>query len=369
MRRIFCALLMAACSGEATVVTYNVGLARGFVPYADERLDAAAEAIAGIDADAVCIQEAWLRQNDSFNWTTEYIDKLVDASSDSFPYATWQRTQNKGEATSCTPEEAAVLEECALEYCGDVSQGELADCALTNCGDLFNASSVGCQSCVAANIGNPIEIIMETCVGGSGSAAYDGHNGLLLLTKKQPETTNHIQFPSALTTRSALHAKVKVGGLGSADLFCTHLAADLSNILAYPGTEFGSYVEEQSAQIDLLLGFVEDNATTEHTIVMGDMNTGTDDIPENYGRFDDAGYSNQYVMDFDDSQCTYCSANTLNGGSGDGGVTIDHILTKTSATPVETDRILDETQAITTSEGPTQHHLSDHYGVRLTLER
>ena len=278
MRRILCVLLMTACSGEATVATYNVGLARGFVPYADERLDAAAAAIASIDADAVCIQEAWLRQDDQFNWTTQYIDVLSDAASDAFPYATWQRTKNTGEATSCTPEEAAVLEECALEYCGDVSQGELADCALTYCGDLFNASSVGCQSCVAANIGNPIEVIMATCVGGSGSAAYDGHNGLLLLTKKEPIATHHIQFPSALTTRSALHAQVKVGGLGEADVFCTHLAADLSSILAYPGTEYGSYIEEQSAQIGLLLGFIDDHATTEHTLLMGDMNTGPNDI-------------------------------------------------------------------------------------------
>ena len=297
-----------------------------------------------------------------------YIDVLSDAASDAFPYATWQRTKNTGEATSCTPEEAAVLEECALEYCGDVSQGELADCALTYCGDLFNASSVGCQSCVAANIGNPIEVIMATCVGGSGSAAYDGHNGLLLLTKKNP--LRPTTFNSKCThNRSALHAQVKVGGLGEADVFCTHLAADLSSILAYPGTEYGSYIEEQSAQIGLLLGFIDDHATTEHTLLMGDMNTGPNDVSENYAQFTDAGYDNAYVTEFGDSNCTYCSANTLNGGSGDGGVTIDHILTKTSATFVETDRILDETQSITTSEGPTQHHLSDHYGVRLTLER
>jgi endonuclease/exonuclease/phosphatase family metal-dependent hydrolase len=240
---------------------------------------------------------------------------------------------------------------------------------LEYCGDLFDAASVGCQSCVAANIGNPIEVIMEMCVGGSGSAAYDGHNGLLMLMKNEPSETHHLQFSSALTTRSALHAKVKVGGLGEADLFCTHLAADLSNILAYPGTEYGSYIEEQNAQIQGLMQFAEEKSSTEHTILLGDMNTGPDDIPENYQLFTDAGYANAYVEANGESRCTFCNENTLISGDGEGGVTIDHVLTQTTATATATARVIDTTASIETSDGPTDHNLSDHYGVQVTLER
>jgi len=58
----------------------------------------------------------------------------------------------------------------------------------------------------------------------------------------------------------------------------------------------------------------------------------------------------------------------LNGGEGDGGETIDHILTKTSASPIMTGRILEGTTSLDTTDGPVDHNLSDHYGVQLTLE-
>lgn len=368
MHRLWILVALAAgCGGEANLVTYNMGLARGFVSYADERVDAATEAMAEVDADAVCLQEIWLRQDGEYKWQTDYIDTVLAATAKQYPYSYWHRSKNEGQATSCTPEEAAGLEACALEYCGDVGAGELADCALEYCGDLFNAASTGCQSCIAANIGNPIDVIMATCVGGSGSSAYDGHNGLLLLSKKELIETNHVQFTSALTTRSALHAKVKLPGLGESDLFCTHLASDLSSILDYPGVDFGSYEEEQSYQIDALLSFVEEKATTDHTIVMGDMNTGPDELPNNYQKFTDAGYDNFYLTAFEDTLCTFCAANTLNGGEGEGGETIDHILYQSDATPLMTGRILQATQSIETSEGPIESNLSDHYGVQLIL--
>jgi len=360
--------LLAGCGGQASLVTYNMGLARGFVSYADERVDAAAAAVAELDADAVCLQEIWLRQDTEFNWQTDYIDAVLAATGDVYPHSYWQRSQNEGQATSCTPEEAAGLEACALEHCGDVGVGELADCALEHCGDLFDAASTGCQSCIAANIGNPIEVIMEMCVGGSGSAAYDGHNGLLLLTKTEPIETNHVQFTSALTTRSALHARVKLPGLGESDVFCTHLASDLSSILAYPGTDFDSYEAEQAYQVEALISFADEKSTSDHTIVMGDMNTGPDELPDNYQLFVDAGYSNFYVDAWGSDLCTYCDANTLNGGEGEGGETIDHILFQGPAEPLMAARLFQATRSIETSEGSMDSNLSDHYGVQLILE-
>ena len=61
MTRLFPLLLLAACGGEVTVATYNAGLAVNFVPGADERAPATAEAIGGIEADVA------LQWNDSFN--------------------------------------------------------------------------------------------------------------------------------------------------------------------------------------------------------------------------------------------------------------------------------------------------------------
>lgn len=364
---LFIILGLTGCGGEADLVTYNVGLARGFVSYADERVEPVSQAVAGLEADALCIQEAWLREDEEGNWNTDYIDAIKSASSERFPHVYWERTKNEGAATSCTLEEAAELQTCAETYCPDVSPGELADCALEYCGDLFNASSAGCQSCIAANIGNSIEVILDRCVGGSGSAAYDGHNGLMLMSQTEPLETNHVQFTSALTTRSALHAQIKLPGLGKTDLFCTHLAADLSGILTYPGTEFGSFVEEQKYQIEALLEFVDQHSSTGQAIIMGDFNTGPDDIEENYQLLGDAGFSNPYVEANGDALCTYCGENSLNGGTG--GVTIDHVMPRFPISASQSSRLFDETVSITAEEGELSSHLSDHYGVRLIIEQ
>ncbi|HHH11764.1 MAG TPA: hypothetical protein ENK23_06805, partial [Sorangium sp.] len=58
------AVTWSAC-GEATpesmkAVSYNVGLAVGFVKAAESRAPLAIEQIAALDADVVCVQEVWL---------------------------------------------------------------------------------------------------------------------------------------------------------------------------------------------------------------------------------------------------------------------------------------------------------------------
>jgi len=364
-------VVWTACGGEASVVTYNVGLARGFVSYADERLDPAADAIASLDADAVCLQEVWLREDEEGNWNKTYLDGISDKAAEAFPYSTWERTFNQGEPTGCTLEEGTSLQECAEEFCPDVSPGELADCALEYCGDLFLSTSSGCQACVAANLGNSIEVIVERCLGGDGSAAYDGHNGLLMLSAKEPLSTHHLQFTSTLTTRSVLHTELKLPGVGPIDVFCTHLASDLSSILTYPGTEYASYAEEQAGQIDAMMDFIDTHSTTGQVIVLGDLNTGTDELSDNYDLLVNAGYGDPYVAEYGDTLCTYCDANTLNGGEGDGGETIDHAMLRFDNAPevISVDRILDSTESVTTSEGAMDLHLSDHYGVQLILSR
>ena len=137
--------------------------------------------------------------------------------------------------------------------------------------------------------------------------------------------------------------------------------------MTYPGTDFESYEAEQAYQIDALISFVDEKSSTENTIVLGDMNTGPDELPNNYQKFEAAGFSNFYLEAFQDTLCTFCADNTLNGGTGDGGETIDHILYKSDATPLMTGRILQAIETIETSDGPLESNLSDHYGVQLIL--
>src|SRR5262245_56122168 len=50
-------------AGPATIVTWNLGLAPGFVDFAAERAQLGAEAVAGLDADVVCLQEVWQEED------------------------------------------------------------------------------------------------------------------------------------------------------------------------------------------------------------------------------------------------------------------------------------------------------------------
>ena len=64
--------LLLACGGDKgggddtsgggnamSVLTWNVGLAYGFVPYSPERQPAVVDAVAALDADVVCLNEVW----------------------------------------------------------------------------------------------------------------------------------------------------------------------------------------------------------------------------------------------------------------------------------------------------------------------
>ena len=365
-------------SGPATDVlaTYNVGLARGFVDYAAERVQPVAESVAALDADVVCIQEAWIHQDDDGAWVDDQITTIIEQASESYPHSYWERTTAPADATAgCTTEEAGPLQACVQESCADVAPGELAGCALSNCGAEFNATSSECQTCIAGELGNPLDEIIATCTGdGSASYSYDGHNGLLLLSKHPLTDTEYVDLPAVLVWRSALHATVDLPDVGPTDVYCTHLTADLSNSIAYPsdGT-FATYEEEQAGQIAALNDWIDETAQTGQIALMGDLNTGPEvasaevaaEFPQNYELLLDAGLTNLYPT-LEDATCTYCLDNPLIEAGEVGGKIIDHVLVQGLET-VSASRIFDATQTITTSDGPMELPPSDHYGVRVTV--
>ena len=381
------ALVVGACGGdeengdgdeppEATFATYNAGLAGGFVDYATARTEPVAEAVANVQADALCMQEVWLDQTEQGEWTTRPIETVIETASDAFPHAYWKRTElpEEAEGAACTTSESEPLRVCVEENCADVADDQLSSCALNNCNEEFDAVSGGCQQCIAANLGGSIDEILLACRTGGGTLTSDGHNGLLMLSRHPLDETEITSFDSTVAQRSALHAVVDVPQFGPADLYCTHLAAQLE-ALEYPGEMFDSYEAEQAAQIEALLAWIEETAETDRVVLMGDMNTGpavadlNAELPDNYQMFVDAGWRNPY-LEQDSPACTFCGENTLI--DGESNKAIDHVFVdfgeQTDALEVPaTERILDETQSIETSMGEVELNLSDHYGVRTTV--
>lgn len=387
-----CAMLLVAGCGDdggedddgnineaatASFTTYNAGLAHGFVEHATARTQPLAEAVADLDTDVLCMQEVWL-YDDGDEWSSGQIDAIVETSEESFPHHYYEVTEGDDEDLAhCNDDDTEPTESCVAEQCAEESDDELAGCALGECGDEYNALSSDCQKCVATNIGGGIDEIIDACTGDVGGSAYSygGHNGLLMLSKHELSDTEFTSLESTLVQRAVTHATVDLPDFGEADLYCTHLQADLTSSLEYPeGGEHSSYEEEQAAQIDDLNAYIEDTAQTDNVVLMGDMNTGpaigdlSAAFADNYAKFSDAGFENAYLNQSDPS-CTYCGENTLNGG--DGQVAIDHVLFDfgVDVDVAATERILDQAQTISTDDGDQELHLSDHYGVTTTLQR
>lgn len=365
-------LSLLACGGDdiaddggtATFATYNAGLARGFVPLAEERSAVTAEAIANLQADVVCVQEVWLEED---------VTALTTAAADSFPTAIF-REPDPGEVAeepACTNEEAGPLETCARANCGDVSNDDLAGCVLGMCGPEYEATSDTCQGCLAANIGGSLDDILMACALGGGSYAYGGSFGIGLLTDGEILEQDALVFESTLNRRAVQHARIALPA-ATVDVFCTHLSAVFDDI-PYPG-EAESWEAEQAAQIDAMRLFINEHAGAGGGVVlMGDFNTGpaigdlAGEVPDNYAALV-SGYDNPYLEQASPA-CTFCAENPLVGGADDDdSVAIDHVLLRDlPGEVVSTERILTEPVTVQGADGPVPTAYSDHFGVAATV--
>ena len=234
------------------------------------------------------------------------------------------------------------------------------------------------MACVVANIGKEVEEILTTCQTESRKYAYDGANGLVLLSRHPLSGLAHETLTSTNVQRSVLGARVELPVLGDTALVCTHLAADLTGAgVPYNGS-FGSWAGENAHHAEAALTFAATFSGVKHRVIFGDMNSGpafadTDvkaEIPAaGYQTFLDAGY-----IDFPTAgkgaatACTYCSDNTLVESSSD--VQIDRIVLSAvpSAAKALVDLIGTDFFTIRSGDNDVSTHPSDHYGVRLVLE-
>ena len=361
---LLCALL-AACGGKAddtsgtdgaaplAVATWNVGLAYGFVPYSPERAPQVYEAVAALDADVVCLDEVWTQAD---------IAAIQAAAASTFPYSAVEFTQEEGATgePACTAEEAEPLRVCAEANC--TGSDDLTSCVLSYCAEEFGALSDECTACAAANVGlNDVAAIIEVCTSGSGTMSWGGHNGLLLLSRQELVDPSYQSFDSWLVQRGVLGATV-----GGVEVTCTHIAAELS-VPAYGGTVYGSYGEENAAQLSGALAFLEARPG-ERKVLLGDLNVGPavgsleGELADNWALT--AGWSDPNV-EGDAPFCTWCAENVLTGSSGDRA--IDHVLVSglSASSP---SRISDAPITVSGADGEVSVFLSDHFGMRALVQ-
>jgi endonuclease/exonuclease/phosphatase family metal-dependent hydrolase len=364
----------AACSTDETtaepgpsftVVSYNGGLARGFVEATDARAPLTIEALAAVVADVICVQEFWL---------PEHVDALKAATQAGYPNSVFLSPDNGTTTTAaCAPADTLDLRTCVTANgCDLVCADKLISCSLMTCSTEAFALPPECLACVQANIGNPLDDIIAICEAESGEYAYGGSFGIGLLSKSAIKAQDTLVMDSTTNRRGVAYALVDTP-LGEVHAFCTHLTAVFSDIV-YPKTT-GSWEEEQAAQIDEMILWAESKAGGGQIVIMGDMNTGPAgdgyiaEVPQNYQKFVDAGYANPYA-ETAGAPCTYCGDNPIvsRGNDDNESVVIDHILTNGFSVSGSGTRIIDGGVTVDNCDETINSAYSDHYGLAVTLQ-
>ena len=162
MRMILLSLLfgLAACPsaapdpGPTRLVTYNAGLAVGFVPGAVERTPGTTAAIAALPADVICLQEVW---------APDQVAAVTAAAVD-FPHRYFPAS-----APEILPDPACLgtdldpLLSCMAANCDGLCADELPGCLLSSCAFQFLGLEKDCMRCAQASVGGTVEEVGDVC--------------------------------------------------------------------------------------------------------------------------------------------------------------------------------------------------------------
>jgi len=352
--------------GPLALVTFNAALGVGLADHTESRLAALLRTLPELSADVVCLQEIW---------RLEDVRALVEAASPRFAHAFSSITEGDSLEQGCTLGESAALQTCLDAACAELLDDQLLECAIDNCATAFAAVSPNCQGCVIANQALPLDELMDVCSADESVSATLHQNGLLLLSRLPLLDGDFAVFDSSLGERGVLMARIETAFSPSTELLCTHLGATQTNI-DYPGA-FGSWDNERLVQTQQLLEAVGSRRSDGSFVaLLGDMNSGPStpnadgESPEAYELIRESGLHAPYV-DSGDARCTWCPENSLTEAPGDGGSgsVIDHVFisplpNRARALP---DRVLDQPILVDVSGDAVETHLSDHFGVRVTL--
>lgn len=354
-------------------VTYNTGLARGFIPFAVERTAVIAETLARSDHNVLCLQEVF---------QDEDVQTIIDGVKGRYPHSFWVPTDDpSGSTPACNADEVADALACITANGCETDPEGLITCAINNCSaEIFGlqATNEVCFNCLAANTSlETVAEIEEACLSGGGIFRDAGRNGVLLLSTLPLQNTDVLDFlnESFLTRRVVLYAEVERPVLGPVNVFCTHLTSDLSAIAPYSGN-FASYEEEQAFQVTSMRAWMDEKAGPGGLVVgLGDFNTGPEippdivgELPANYATLVGSDLSSPYVESAS-PECTFCNDNTLQTEPTN-DVLIDHVLLRGMPTNAAFEARRLFTERVTIDGVPGESNLSDHFGVgvRITVE-
>ena len=377
---------------ELNLLTYNVGLAHGYVPYAEERLPLLTQELKKSDADVICFQEVW---------KDEDRNVIINNLKSKFPYSIAAPSNQQYRKTGWFKGPMCKITDffgkgkffsCILETCGGKSGEEKTQCINNDCRpalELLSHNNPHCVESLMASVGQNEYLVLLKLITPLLKVPrflFGGAAGTLLMSKYPLKKTGYIDMTdqATLTNRGALYARIE---LNKKEHFigCTHLAANLITKAPYPADPpyvkkdilfKNGWENENYYQMNKILEELNIMAGNNPQYLMGDFNCSIakpkHGILSSFERACNMvlnrGYRDLYAEQ--KTQCTFCvKTNTLLKSSKEKRLILDHIYLKNvgELTHATTEIKYTQTHPITVKGRTFEAHLSDHYGVQITV--
>ncbi|MBI2519154.1 MAG: endonuclease/exonuclease/phosphatase family protein [Bdellovibrio sp.] len=370
-------------SPPITLVTYNLGLAHGFVDLAKERRVEQEKILPKVPADIFCMQEVWSKKDRKAitramakQYPFSIVPKIEKTKANRAPVC--KISDLFGKDTGGEPK----IVTCFQTKCKGLQGQAFTSCVINDCRaslENLKQSKRQCAQALMAQVGKNPTLAMLQLLSPLKKVdlfTYKGSNGLMLFSKypfgKQGLTS--MRELSTLTRRDFLYAEVDLPG-GALFVGCTHPSANLAQSAPYTGP-FRDWEEENAQQMKFIDEKISLLAAGKPMAILGDFNFGPSfpeqnivgEFEKNYWDFVDTRYLDPIVWP-QYRACTYCNSNSLNKPT-DGNNIIDHILLKNidQERVLKTSLFMTERVSVERDKRMIETHLSDHFGVMLELQ-
>ena len=414
---------------DVKVDSFNVALAGAFIPFEADRRQPIADAIAEHDADILCLQEVW---------TKEDKELIRDAATEAFPHVVFfnddldtvvdDPTDQQGEippaptTVPCPDEvfgndestmkelmEAAidcVSANCSTDPGSEDGRTTSTSCAADSCtAEISPILLLGttrqhqrCYACLAPQLPtSTFGEIRESCTTVvNQELAFGGQNGVMVLSRHPLKNTENWVLPGTWNRRTILKTTVELPNGAELDTYCNHLTpifnpASGINVFPYTG-QYGvgstepvdwpaGWQAEQELQAEKLINYVASKSEDRPAVILGDFNAGLefeeqDIVAEGEDTYNllEAAYTPAYTAEYlSEPLCTFCSTNLVTNPESDPNATsvwIDHIfLHNLPQSAVDsTARIFDQdVVSVMIDDEVVNVPLSDHFGMRAVI--
>ena len=247
--------------------TFNALFTGDFDQTAEIRLKPTVEAITDINADVLCLQEIFYR--DDIDYFTNALNNSPKwAGSDVYV----EFTQEEITEIPCGVQDNTPLftiQMCVMTNCIPIGEESLASCILANCAAEIDSPTPECTQCLAANIIlNDFAEITKTCTSeAQGTLLFGGHNGLIMVSKQEIKNKDYIEIEdSVVEQKGALYGEVD-----GIQIACGHIAAEAP--IPYGG-QHQSYQGQNAYELNTILFFLNKKENGSPQVLIGDLNTG-----------------------------------------------------------------------------------------------